>query len=108
MQGAEDILLLLTGLVGLICVISVANKRGEILGSMRSSLKHASTKYVERPGQRKLFYIYLYFTFMILAIVALIFTSDLYLILFFVGFNMLSIVYFLNYFVLLEPKDKFE
>jgi hypothetical protein len=106
MNDAEDSLVLITCLVGVICGISVSSKQGLIMGSVVSTQKGAVKKYVVRKGRRRTFYIYLGIVFLIALSVALLLTRDIKSISFFIGFNMLSVGYFLTYFVLLEPKDK--
>lgn len=106
MTDPESTLVFITCLVGAVCGIAVLSRRGVIYGSARSHLNDAAKKYVQRPGKRNQFYLYLGIAFIVALLVALLSTRDLKLIAFFVGFNSLSIGYFLSYFVLLEPKDK--
>lgn len=107
-KDAEAILVIITCLVGIICGIAVANKRGIMLGSLTSVLKQSARKYVVRERRRKPFYSYLGVAFVVVTAVALLFTRNLAQLAFFISFNMLSIAYLLNYFILLEPKDNSE
>ena len=109
MTDADTILIIITCLVGIVCITAVQIKKGLIMGSILSQLGGSSTKkYTERSEKRKSFYIYLGVAFASITLVALLFMRDLESIAIFVILNLLSIRYFLNYFVLLEPKDKTE
>jgi hypothetical protein len=108
MTNAETILIILTCLIGIACITAVQIKRGVIMGSVRSQLGEGVKKYVERSEKRKPFYVYLSVTFVIVALIALLFIKDIQGMVIFSVLNLVSIGYFLNYFVLLEPKDKFK
>lgn len=106
MTNADTILIIITCLVGIACIIAVQVKRGLIMGSVWSQLNGSAKKYVERSGKRKLFYIYLSIAFVAIVLIALLFLKNLESMAIFIILNLLSIGYFLSYFVLLEPKDK--
>jgi hypothetical protein len=106
MTNAENILVPITCLVGIVCIIAVQIKKGIIMGSIRSELEGSAKKYIARSEKQKPFYIYLSLAFIVSLLVALLFTRDLESIAIFTGSNLFTIGYFLNYFVLLEPKDE--
>ncbi len=108
MADADTILIILTCLIGIVCITAVQIKKGLIMGSIWSQLGEGTKKYIERSEKRKLFYIYLGVAFAIIILVALLFMRDLESMAIFTILNLLSIRYFLNYFILLEPKDKSE
>jgi len=109
MTDADIILIIVTCLVGIVCITSVQIKRGLIMGSILSQLGEGSAKkYVVRSEKRKSFYIYLSIALAIIVLIALLFLKSLESMAIFVILNLLFIRYFLNYFVLLEPKDKSE
>lgn len=108
-MDAEDALVLITCLVGIVCIIAVQSKQGIVLGSTSlSRFKKSSVKYVKQSEQRRPFYIALVAALVIILLVALSFTRDIMQIAFFVGFNAVSVSYFLSYFILLKPKGKIE
>ena len=107
MTDVDTILIIITCLVGIVCITAVQIKRGLIMGSILSQLGESGTKkYVERKEKRKPFYIYLCLAIVISVLFALLFTADVKLIAIFSGSNLFTVGYFLHYFVLLEPKDK--
>jgi Flp pilus assembly protein TadB len=109
MTDADIVLIIITCLVGIVCITAVQIKKGLIMGSILSQLGEGNTKkYVERSEKRKSFYICLGAAFAIITLVALLFMRDIESMAIFAILNLLSIRYFLNYFVLLEPKDKAE
>jgi Flp pilus assembly protein TadB len=108
-DNADIILIIITCLVGIVCVTAVQIKKGLIMGSIWSQMGEEGTKkYVEQSEKRKSFYIYLSVAFAIIILIALLFMRDLESMAIFTILNLLFIRYFLNYFVLLKPKDKTE
>ena len=106
MINSDTVLIILTCLVGTVCIIAVQIKKGIIIGSVWSQLGKDTKIYSVRNEKRKLYYTYLGIALAAIILIALVFMRDLESMAIFAILNVLSIRYFLNYFVLLEPKER--
>jgi len=107
-DATEDILIIITCLMAIACFTAVYIKKGVIMGSPQSLLRDSTKKYIERREKRKMFYLYLGIAFAVIILITLLFTRDLGSMAIFTILNLISVWYFLEYYVLLEPKDKIE
>lgn len=106
MIDSDTILIILTCLVGIVCITAVQIKKGIIMGSVWSQLGKDTEIYAVRNEKKKSYYIYLGIALATVILIALMFMKDLESMAIFASLNVLSIRYFLNYFVLLESKKE--